>query len=229
MSSTCHVPLPKRSPLGGKRSAIWEVSPFSVSVFTVPSSWRAGSPSDHDFVGSPIGRRSRSVRGPTRPCTPPRPAGTRARAAGREVADDRQDEAHDIVGLVAAGGRPGRTRRNAAAWSTAASAARNPIGASVASTPHATERSRTKTRGEIPSAVRACNVAFDPLVARIVCCCDAYSAITTDRPYRGRTLRRGSTRATPPLRRDAVRPGRGRRARTRALPASSEETASARD
>jgi HD-GYP domain-containing protein (c-di-GMP phosphodiesterase class II) len=23
-----------------------------------------------------------------------------------------------------------------------------------------------------------------PLVARIVCCCDAYNAITTDRPYR---------------------------------------------
>jgi HD-GYP domain-containing protein (c-di-GMP phosphodiesterase class II) len=23
-----------------------------------------------------------------------------------------------------------------------------------------------------------------PLVARIVCCCDAYSAMTTDRPYR---------------------------------------------
>ncbi len=47
------------------------------------------------------------------------------------------------------------------------------------------------------SLVRSCHERFGgggypdglvgdeiPLVARIVCCCDAYSAITTDRPYR---------------------------------------------
>jgi HD-GYP domain-containing protein (c-di-GMP phosphodiesterase class II) len=55
--------------------------------------------------------------------------------------------------------------------------------------------------GNVGSLVRSCHERFDgggypdglageeiPLVARIVCCCDAYSAITTDRPYRqGRT------------------------------------------
>jgi HD-GYP domain-containing protein (c-di-GMP phosphodiesterase class II) len=50
--------------------------------------------------------------------------------------------------------------------------------------------------GEIGRIVRSCHEHFDgrgypdglageeiPLVARIVCCCDAFSAMTTDRPY----------------------------------------------
>jgi len=55
--------------------------------------------------------------------------------------------------------------------------------------------------GNVGHLVRSCHERFDgggypdglvgeaiPFVARIVCCCDAYSAITTDRPYRqGRT------------------------------------------
>ena len=51
--------------------------------------------------------------------------------------------------------------------------------------------------GEVGSIVRSCHERWDgngypdglagediPLVARIVCCCDAFSAMTTDRPYR---------------------------------------------
>lgn len=51
--------------------------------------------------------------------------------------------------------------------------------------------------GNVGHLVRSCHERFDgggypdglggeriPLVARIVCCCDAFSAITTDRPYR---------------------------------------------
>jgi HD-GYP domain-containing protein (c-di-GMP phosphodiesterase class II) len=51
--------------------------------------------------------------------------------------------------------------------------------------------------GEVGHLVRSCHERWDgsgypdglagdeiPLVARIVCCCDAYSAMTTDRPYR---------------------------------------------
>jgi HD-GYP domain-containing protein (c-di-GMP phosphodiesterase class II) len=51
--------------------------------------------------------------------------------------------------------------------------------------------------GEVGRIVRSCHERVDgagypdglagdeiPLIARIVCCCDAYSAMTTDRPYR---------------------------------------------
>jgi HD-GYP domain-containing protein (c-di-GMP phosphodiesterase class II) len=51
--------------------------------------------------------------------------------------------------------------------------------------------------GEVGAVVRSCHERWDgagypdglageavPLVARIVCCCDAYNAMTTDRPYR---------------------------------------------
>jgi putative nucleotidyltransferase with HDIG domain len=51
--------------------------------------------------------------------------------------------------------------------------------------------------GEVGKLVRSCHERWDgqgypdglagediPLVARIVCCCDAYNAMTTDRPYR---------------------------------------------
>ena len=51
--------------------------------------------------------------------------------------------------------------------------------------------------GEVGHLVRSCHEHWDgagypdglkgeetPRVARIVCCCDAYSAMTTDRPYR---------------------------------------------
>ena len=53
--------------------------------------------------------------------------------------------------------------------------------------------------GNVGALVRSCHERYDgggypdglvgeeiPLVARIVCCCDAYSAITADRPYRER-------------------------------------------
>jgi HD-GYP domain-containing protein (c-di-GMP phosphodiesterase class II) len=52
--------------------------------------------------------------------------------------------------------------------------------------------------GQVGRLVRSCHERWDgagypdglagseiPLVARIVCCCDAYNAMTTDRPYRG--------------------------------------------
>ena len=73
--------------------------------------------------------------------------------------------------------------------------------------------------GEVGRLVRSCHERWDgqgypdglagediPLVARIVCCCDAYNAMTTDRPYRaaapcGRGARRGGAK-----RRHAVRP-----------------------
>jgi HD-GYP domain-containing protein (c-di-GMP phosphodiesterase class II) len=51
--------------------------------------------------------------------------------------------------------------------------------------------------GEVGSIVRSCHERWDgagypdglageriPLIARIVCCTDAFSAMTTDRPYR---------------------------------------------
>jgi HD-GYP domain-containing protein (c-di-GMP phosphodiesterase class II) len=51
--------------------------------------------------------------------------------------------------------------------------------------------------GEVGRIVRSCHEHWDgngypdglrgedtPLIARIVCCCDAFSAMTTDRPYR---------------------------------------------
>ena len=51
--------------------------------------------------------------------------------------------------------------------------------------------------GEVGRLVRSCHERWDgggypdglageaiPIVARIVCCCDAYNAMTTDRPYR---------------------------------------------
>jgi HD-GYP domain-containing protein (c-di-GMP phosphodiesterase class II) len=51
--------------------------------------------------------------------------------------------------------------------------------------------------GEVGTIVRSCHERWDgggypdrlagkeiPLIARIVCCCDAYDAMTTDRPYR---------------------------------------------
>jgi HD-GYP domain-containing protein (c-di-GMP phosphodiesterase class II) len=51
--------------------------------------------------------------------------------------------------------------------------------------------------GEVGAIVRSCHERWDgagypdglagdkiPLIARIVCCTDAYSAMTTDRPYR---------------------------------------------
>jgi hypothetical protein len=40
---------------------------------------------------------------------------------------------------------------------------------------------RALRRGGYPDGLTGERI---PLVARIVCCCDAYDAITTDRPYR---------------------------------------------
>jgi HD-GYP domain-containing protein (c-di-GMP phosphodiesterase class II) len=66
---------------------------------------------------------------------------------------------------------------------------------------------------EVGRLVRSCHERWDgtgypdglageeiPLVARIVCCCDAYSAMTTDRPYR---KARGESEALAELRRSA--------------------------
>ena len=44
-----------------------------------------------------------------------------------------------------------------------------------------------------------------PLVSRIVCACDAFSAMTTDRSYRAGAAARGGGRRAAPLRRNAVR------------------------
>ena len=44
-----------------------------------------------------------------------------------------------------------------------------------------------------------------PLEARIICCCDAYNAMTTTRPYRTAMSRRARRRGARALRRDAVR------------------------
>ena len=87
--------------------------------------------------------------------------------------------------------------------------------------------------GNVGSLVRSCHERFGgggypdglvgdeiPLVARIVCCCDAVQR-DHDRPALPRgALRRGGARGAPPLRGDAVRPGtwstalaRGRRRR----------------
>jgi HD-GYP domain-containing protein (c-di-GMP phosphodiesterase class II) len=67
---------------------------------------------------------------------------------------------------------------------------------------HTTEGERLLKRvggllAEVGSVVRSCHERWDgagypdglsgediPLIARLVCCCDAYSAMTTDRPYR---------------------------------------------
>lgn len=51
---------------------------------------------------------------------------------------------------------------------------------------------------KVGAIVRACHEWYDgtgypdrkageqiPLIARIICCCDAFSAMTTERPYRG--------------------------------------------
>ena len=74
--------------------------------------------------------------------------------------------------------------------------------------------------GEI---VRSCHERWDgrgypdglrgeeiPLAARIVFCCDAYSAMTTDRPYRAATTPRGGDRRAARERRLAVRAARRR-------------------
>ena len=70
--------------------------------------------------------------------------------------------------------------------------------------------------GRVGRIVRSCHERWDgagypdglagdaiPLVARIVCCCDAFNAMTTDRPYRqgARALgRRRRDRDTAPAR-----------------------------
>ena len=80
--------------------------------------------------------------------------------------------------------------------------------------------------GHIGRVVRSCHEHWDgggypdglsgeniPLIARIVCACDAFSAMTTDRSYRkARSTARGTRRARA-LRRHPVRPGCGRRDR----------------
>ena len=58
-----------------------------------------------------------------------------------------------------------------------------------------------------------------PIEARIVTCCDAFSAMTTTRSYRKAMSVRVGDRRAAGLRRHAVRP-RGRRARSRRSPSS---------
>ena len=84
--------------------------------------------------------------------------------------------------------------------------------------------------GHVGRLVRSCHEHWDgngypdglageaiPLVARIVCACDAFSAMTTDRSVPRRAHRGRGARRAGALRRDAVRPGRRRRARARRL------------
>ena len=54
-----------------------------------------------------------------------------------------------------------------------------------------------------------------PLGARVVCVCDAYDAMVSERPYRKALTPRGGAGGAAPLRRDAVRPARGRGVRRR--------------
>ena len=93
--------------------------------------------------------------------------------------------------------------------------------------------------GKVGHLVRSCHERYDgggypdglageriPLVARIVCCCDAYNAITTDRPYRAgaRPTRRWRSCGAAPAR---IRPDgrRGARARRLARDPDDEHTA----
>ena len=91
--------------------------------------------------------------------------------------------------------------------------------------------------GDVGKIVRSCHERWDgrgypdglagndiPLAARIVFCCDAYNAMTTDRPYRKAMRREDGARRDPRQRGHAVRPDGGCRARAcgherRALPA----------
>ena len=59
-----------------------------------------------------------------------------------------------------------------------------------------------------------------PLAARIICACDAYSAMTTNRSYRAALPRRRRGRRARALRGRAVRPGRGRSALARRSPST---------
>ena len=73
--------------------------------------------------------------------------------------------------------------------------------------------------GKVGHLVRSCHERYDgggypdglagdriPLVARIVCCCDAYNAITTDRPYRAGRSAEEALAELRAMRRDAFRP-----------------------
>ena len=73
--------------------------------------------------------------------------------------------------------------------------------------------------GEVGHLVRSCHERWDgggypdglageqiPLVSRVVCACDAFSAMTTDRPYRQGMDRHEAIRRATPVRRYAVRP-----------------------
>ena len=82
--------------------------------------------------------------------------------------------------------------------------------------------------GHVGRLVRSCHEHWDgsgypdrlageeiPLVARIVCACDAFSAMTTDRPYRAARTETEALAEMAALRGHAVRPARRRRARAR--------------
>ena len=77
--------------------------------------------------------------------------------------------------------------------------------------------------GRVGHLVRSCHERWDgkgypdglagediPLVARIVCACDAYNAMTTDRPYRKARSAEEALARDGGLRGHAVRPGRRR-------------------
>ena len=82
--------------------------------------------------------------------------------------------------------------------------------------------------GHVGRLVRSCHEHWDgngypdrlagdeiPLVARIVCACDAFSAMTTDRPYRAARTQAEALAELAALRGHAVRPAGRRRARSR--------------
>ena len=73
--------------------------------------------------------------------------------------------------------------------------------------------------GEVGNLVRSCHERWDgggypdglvgeatPLIARIVCACDAFSAMTTNRSYREGDVAGGRARGAPQVLRHAVRP-----------------------
>ena len=92
--------------------------------------------------------------------------------------------------------------------------------------------------GEIGRVVRSCHERWDgkgypdglageqiPLLARIVACCDAYNAMTSDRSYRKALPRGRGGRRAAGLQRHAVRPAGGRRPARLALRRVAEDRA----
>ncbi len=129
------------------------------------------------------------VRGPAaRRGQDPHPQDASSRSPGPLTAEERRPD-RDAHGR----GRADPRRRSAGRWPRSA--------------PSSAPATSATTAPATPTAWPASEI---PLVARIVCCCDAYSAMTTDRPYRAAlTAAEAAVRAARVLR-HAVRPARRR-------------------